>query len=109
MYTIEYTTMKEIKTYQIKNLVRRITNTNQPNNASFTYYGFHVSLQSGLNDYVSAWVKDPDDSCTILEFSIDFLTKKLYVQFAMSDKTKTDLINAVKSLYGKSLSVSTNE
>lgn len=86
-----------MKVYQIRNLIKRITNNSQSNNDSFTYYGYNVLLQSGSFDYVVASVKTEDSN--IMEFDFDFLTKELNITFADSDETLDTIINSFKEIY----------
>lgn len=86
-----------MKTYQIRNLIKRITNNSQTSNDNFTYYGNEVTLQSGCFDYVVVSVKTEDSN--IMEFDFDFLTKELNITFADTDETLDTIIKSFKELY----------
>ena len=86
-----------MKAYQIKKLINRITKTTQPNNDSFTYYSYNVTLQSGTPDYVVVSVKTED--ANVMEFDFDFQIKKLGITFVDTDETLCAIINSFKELY----------
>ncbi len=85
----------------IKRLIDRITSVNQSNKDCFTYFGHYVSLQSGTRDYVSVTICRNCDmySGSIAEFSFDFWTKQLHVEYADNDSIEEAIIKAFKSLY----------
>lgn len=85
----------------IKRLIDRITSVNQSNNDCFTYFGHYVSLQSGTVDYVAVTICRNCDmySGSIAEFTFDFWTKKLHIEYADNDSMEEAIIKAFKSLY----------
>ncbi len=85
----------------IKRLIDRITSVNQSNNDSFTYFGHYVSLQSGTRDYVAVTICRNSDmySGSRAEFSFDFWTKQLHIEYAENDSLEEALIRAFKNLY----------
>ncbi len=82
-------------------LIGRITSISQSNNDSFIYYGHFVNLQSGTRDYVAVTIcKDANMySGSMAEFTFDFWTKQLHIEFAVSNNMEETIIKAFKSLY----------
>lgn len=74
-------------------LVDKITDKKQPLNDRFTYYGHEVLLTSGTIDYVNVYIKD------VAEFSFDFWTKKLKINFFESKKYAEKVIKRFSQLY----------
>lgn len=85
----------------VQQLIDRITSVNQSNNDCFTYYGHYVNLQSGTRDYVAVTICRASDrySGSMAEFTFDFWTKQLHIEFAVSDNMEEEIIKAFKSLY----------
>lgn len=85
----------------IKRLIDRITSVNQSNNDSFTCFGHYVSLQSGTRDYVAVTICRNSDmySSSMAEFTFDFWTKQLHIEYADNDSMEEAIIKAFKSLY----------
>lgn len=89
-------------------LINKICNQNTPINTSFNWFNkYKVTLQSGTNDFVSVYVENPNinhlPNC-IASFSIDFLTKNLFIEQTYTEND-TDfiiadsLIKAFKDVY----------
>lgn len=90
------------KSYKfIYRLIRRITNVDQSNNDSFTYYGHLVDLQSGTRDYVDVTIYETTDRYhgELASFSFDFWTKELYFNASLSDRLADLILDAFKQLY----------
>lgn len=85
----------------IKRLIDRITSVSQSNNDSFTYYGHFVNLQSGTRDYVAVTIYKGADmySGSMADFTFDFWTKQLHIEYAESDSMDEAIITALKKLY----------
>ena len=78
-----------------KKLVDKITDKKQPLNDRFTYYGHEVFLTSGTNEYVNVYIKD------VAEFSFDFWTKKLKINFFENKKDAEKVIERFSQHYKK--------
>ena len=77
-----------------KKLVDKITDKKQSLNDRFTYYGHEVFLISGLtNEYVNVYIKD------VAEFSFDFWTKKLKINFFENKKDAEKVIERFSQHY----------
>ena len=85
----------------IKRLIDRITSVNQPNNDCFTYFGHYVSLQSGTIDYVAVTICRNCDmySGSIAEFTFDYWTKQLHIEYVENDNLEKAIVRGFKSLY----------
>lgn len=85
----------------VKRLIDRITSVSQSNNDSFTYYGHFVNLQSGTRDYVAVTIYKGADmySGSMADFTFDFWTKQLHIEYAESDSMDEAIITALKKLY----------
>lgn len=85
----------------VKRLIDRITSVSQSNNDSFTYYGHCVNLQSGTRDYVAVTIYKGADmySGSMADFTFDFWTKQLHIEYAESDSMEEAIITALKNLY----------
>ena len=77
-----------------KKLVDKITHKKQSLNDRFTYYGHEVFLTSGqTNDYVNVYIKD------VAEFSFDFWTKRLKINFFENEKDAEKVIERFSQYY----------
>ena len=76
-----------------KKLVDKITDKKQPLDDRFTYYGHEVFLTSGTNEYVNVYIKD------VAEFSFDFWTKKLKINFFENKKDAEKVIERFSQHY----------
>lgn len=87
----------------IKRLIDRITSVSQSNNDSFTYYGHFVNLQSGTRDFVAVTIYKGADmySGSMADFTFDFWTKQLHIEYAESDSMEEAIITALKKLYNQ--------
>lgn len=85
----------------VRRLIGRITSVSQPNNDSFTYYGHFVNLQSGTRDYVAVTIYRGADmySGSMTDFTFDFWTKQLHIEYAESDSMEEAITTAFRSLY----------
>lgn len=83
-------------------LLDKITNTDTPNNSEFTYYGYHVTMLSGMQDYTNVEIKDKKNK-TILHFDLDFLTLECVLESYDSYELRDALIDAIKQLYGNKM------
>lgn len=83
-------------------LLDKITNTDTPNNSEFTYYGYHVTMLSGMQDYTNVEIKDKKNK-TILSFDLDFLTLECVIDSYDSYQMRDALIDAVKHIYGNKM------
>ena len=85
----------------IKRLIDRITSVNQSNNDCFTYFGHYVSLQSGTIDYVAVTICRNCDmySGSIAEFTFDYWTKQLHIEYAENDNLEKAIVRGFKSIY----------
>ena len=85
----------------VKRLINRITSVSQSTNDSFIYYGHHVNMQSGTRDYVAVTICRNSDmySGSLAEFTFDFWTKQLHIEYAESDSMEEAIITAFRSLY----------
>lgn len=85
----------------VKRLIDRITSVSQSNNDSFKYYGHYVNLQSGTRDYVAVTINRGADmySGSMADFTFDFWTKQLHIEFAESDSIEEAIITAFRDLY----------
>lgn len=87
----------------IKRLIDRITSVSQSNNDTFVYYGQSVILQSGTRDFVSVTIKENEDvfSASIADFSFDFWTKKLIIDYAVNRELEKEIINSFRKFYNQ--------
>lgn len=87
----------------IRRLIDRITSVNHSNNDTFVYYGQSVILQSGTRDFVSVTIKENEDVCSasIADFSFDFWTKKLIIDYAVNRELEKEIINSFRKFYNK--------
>lgn len=85
----------------VKRLIDRITTVSQSNNDSFTYYGHSVNLQSGTRDYVAVTIYKGADmySGSMADFTFDFWTKQLHIEYAECDNMEEAIITAFRNLY----------
>lgn len=91
-----------MRTNYITRLIGRITASSQSNNDSFNYYGHRIDLQSGTTDYVSATIYHTADpySGELADFSFDYLTKELHIEYAESDEIYKTIETAFRNIYG---------
>lgn len=91
-----------MRTNYINRLIGRVTSSSQPNNDCFAFYGKLIELQSGTPDYVSVTIYHTDDrySGEAADFSFDFLTKELYIEYAESEAISEAIIKAFRGIYG---------
>lgn len=91
-----------MRTNFIHKLVDRITKDTQPTNDTFDFYGHKVDLQSGTTAYVSVTIYHTTDpySGEVADFSFDFLTKELYIEYAESKKIGKAIEDAFRGIYG---------
>ena len=87
----------------IKRLIDRITSVSQSNNDTFVYYGQSVILQSGTRDFVSVTIKENEDvySASVVDFSFDFWTKRLIIDYADNRELEKRIIDSFKKLYNQ--------
>lgn len=90
-----------MRTNYINRLIGRVTSSSQPNNDSFVFYGKLIELQSGTPDYVSVTIYHTDDRYCgeVADFSFDFLTKELYIEFAENEAVIEAIIKAFRGIY----------
>lgn len=91
-----------MRTKYITRLIGRITASSQSNNDSFDFYGHHIDLQSGTTDYVSATIYRTNDpySGEIADFSFDYWTKELCIEYAESEEISKAIATAFRNIYG---------
>jgi len=91
-----------MRTKYITRLIGRITASSQSNNDSFDFYGHRIDLQSGTTDYVSATIYRPTDpySGEIADFSFDYWTKELCIEYTESEELSNAIIAAFRNIYG---------
>lgn len=85
-----------------KRLIDKITKS-PSNNMKFIYYGHLVVLSSGTTDYVSATVYEDESrySGELADFSFDYWTYELNINFSVSDRLEEIIIQAFRSIYGR--------
>lgn len=85
----------------VKRLIDRITSVSQSTNDSFTYYGHFVNLQSGTRDYVAVTIYSDTDmySGSMADFTFDFWTKQLHIEYVDNDSMEEAITTAFRSLY----------
>ena len=88
--------MAEIK--WLPRLLDKITKTTTPNNSEFTYYGHKVTMLSGTTDYTDVTIQDKRGN-TILDFSLDFLTKECDICGYTDYNLRDSLVNTLNKLY----------
>lgn len=94
--------MSRKKYNYIHRLADKIT-TSPSNNMEFCYYGHLVSLESGTSDYVSVTVYHTDDrySGELADFSFDYWTHELHVEYTEDERLLDAIVCAFQDLYGK--------
>lgn len=94
----------------IYRLIDRITSVNQSNNDTFSFFGHCVTLLSGTRDYVDVTINMTTDpySPAIAEFTFDFWTKELVIEYCKDDKLEEVIISAFRKLYTEIKIVNTN-
>lgn len=99
-----------MRTNYINRLIGRVTSSSQPNNDNFVFYGKLIELQSGTPDYVSVTIYHTDDrySGEVADFSFDFLSKELYIEYAESEAITEAIIKAFRGIY-RSIKVITED
>ncbi len=90
-----------MRTNYINRLIGRVTSSSQPNNDNFVFYGKLIELQSGTPDYVSVTIYHTDDRYPgeVADFSFDYMTKELYIEFAESEAVSEAIIKAFQGIY----------
>lgn len=99
-----------MRTNYINRLIGRITSSSQSCNDSFVFYGKLIELQSGTPDYVSVTIYHTDDrySGEVADFSFDYLTKELYIEYAEDEAVSEAIIKAFRGIY-RSIKVITED
>ena len=90
--------MKKQSYNWLNRLIERITRSDSSNNDYFMYYGYTVTLQSGMSDYVDVMVQDARGNY-IFDFSFDFWTEKLCFDTYGEYDQRDIIINAFKRYY----------
>lgn len=90
-----------MRTNHINRLIGRVTSSGQSCNDNFVFYGKLIELQSGTPDYVSVTIYHTDDrySGEVADFSFDFMTKELYIEYAESEAISEAIIKAFRGIY----------
>ena len=93
--------MRPPKHRWIDRLIDRTTSVNQSNNDTFTFYGHSVTLLSGTRDYVDVTVNTTTDlySPSIAEFTFDFWTKELVIEYCGDEQIEKVIVSAFKRIY----------
>lgn len=92
-----------MRTNYITRLIGRITASSQSNNDTFNFYGHHIDLQSGTPDYVSVTIYHTTDpySGELADFSFDYMTQELCIEYAETDELFKSIETALKNIYGQ--------
>lgn len=92
-----------MRTNYINRLIGRITASSQSNNDTFNFYGHRIDLQSGTTDYVSVTIYHTSDpySGELADFSFDYMTKELCIEYAETDELFKSIETAFKNIYGQ--------
>lgn len=87
----------------IRKLVDKIT-TSSSNNIEFCCYGHLVTLESGLPGYVAVTLYSTIDrySGELADFSFDYRTHELYVEYTDSEDLFDAIVRAFQGIYGRS-------
>ena len=93
--------MKRKRYNYINRLVEKIT-TSPSNNMEFCYYGHLVSLQSSTEGYVTVtiYIKADRYSGELADFSFDFWTYELYVEYVEDEHLFDAIVQAFRYFYG---------
>lgn len=91
-----------MRTNFIPRLIGHITSSSQSNNDTFIFYGHRIDLQSGTPDYVDVTIYRTADrySGEVANFSFDYLTKELYIEYADSEAVGNAVQAAFRNIYG---------
>lgn len=91
----------------IGRLIQKITRKEQSCNDTFSFYGHLVVLQSGTTDYMDVLVYMGDDqwSGMLAEFTFDYWTYELYIEYAEENDLAQTIISSFKEIYGNRVKV----
>lgn len=88
-------------------LIKKLTDKNTPDNITFTYYNkLKVTLQSGTNDYMDAYIKEiqytpngNEREYLLANFTFDYLTMDVNIIYAKTNDVAMDIMHTFKQLY----------